>query len=68
MTSALYLPRIGDTLLRFDHIALVKEGGALRPMTADELENKLAVAKEVDISAETARSYGKISTSKARCE
>ena len=48
-----YLPRIGNTLLRFDHIALVKEDGALRPMTADELEKKLAVAKEAAIFAET---------------
>jgi len=31
----------------------VKEGGALRPMTADELEKKLAVAKEAAIFAET---------------
>ena len=48
-----FLPRIGNTLLRFDHISLVKEGGALRPMTADELEKKLAVAKEAAIFAET---------------
>ena len=48
-----FLPRIGNTLLRFDHIALMKEGGALRPMTADELEKKLAVAKEAAIFAET---------------
>ena len=47
------LPRIGNTLLRFDHIALMKEGGALRPMTADELEKKLAVAKEATIFVET---------------
>ena len=48
-----FLPRIGNTLVRFDHIALVKEGGTLRPMTADELEKKLAVAKEAAIFAET---------------
>ena len=48
-----FLPRIGDTLLRFDHIGMMKEGGALRPMTADELEKKLAVAKEAAIFAET---------------
>jgi len=29
------------------------EGGALRPMTADELEKKLAVAKEAATFAET---------------
>ena len=48
-----FLPRIGNTLLRFDHIALMEEGGALRPMTADELEKKLVVAKEAAIFAET---------------
>jgi CCR4-NOT transcription complex subunit 4 len=48
-----FLPRIGNTLLRFDHIALMKEGGTLRPMTVDELEKKLAVAKEAAIFAET---------------
>ena len=48
-----FLPRIGNTLLRFDHIAMMKEGGALRPMSADELEKKLAVAKEAAIFAET---------------
>lgn len=47
-----FLPRIGNTLLRFDHIALMKEGGALRPMTADELEKELAAAKEEFIFAE----------------
>jgi len=29
------------------------KGGALRPMTADELEKKLAVAKEAAVFAET---------------
>ena len=48
-----FLPRIGNTLLRFDRIGMIKEGGALRPMTADELEKKLAVAKEAAIFAET---------------
>ena len=48
-----FLPRIGDTLLRFEHIAMMEEGGALRPMTVDELEKKLAVAKEAATFAET---------------
>jgi CCR4-NOT transcription complex subunit 4 len=48
-----FLPRIGNTLLRFEHIAMMEEGGALRPMTADELEKKLAVAKEAATFAET---------------
>ena len=48
-----FLPRIGKTLVRFDHIGMMDEGGALRPMTADELEKKLAVAKEAAVFAET---------------
>jgi CCR4-NOT transcription complex subunit 4 len=64
-----FLPRIGNTLLRFDHIALVKEGGALRPMTADELEKKLAVAKEAAIFAETEiREAMEMFQHQARCE
>lgn len=64
-----FLPRIGNTLLRFDHIALMKEGGALRPMTADELEKKLAVAKEAAIFAETEiREAMEKSQYQARCE
>lgn len=48
-----FLPRIGNTLLRFDNIGMMKEGGVLRPMIADELEKKFAVAKEAAIFAET---------------
>lgn len=40
------LPRLGNTLNRFDQIGFVSENGDLRLMTADELEEKLAVAKE----------------------
>ncbi|KAI0781358.1 hypothetical protein BD413DRAFT_504780 [Trametes elegans] len=40
------LPRLGNTLNRFDQIGLVSEGGEQRLMTADELEKKLVVAKE----------------------
>ncbi|KII89245.1 hypothetical protein PLICRDRAFT_53708 [Plicaturopsis crispa FD-325 SS-3] len=42
-----FMPRIGNTLRRFDNIGLVDAGDAtLRPMTANELEDKLVVAKE----------------------
>ena len=45
------LPRLGNTLSRFDQIGYVSAGagagtGVVRAMTADELEKKLAVAKE----------------------
>ncbi|KAI0928008.1 hypothetical protein AcV7_009297 [Taiwanofungus camphoratus] len=46
------LPRVGNTLQRFDQIGMVNENGALRPMSADELEEKLAVAKEAAVFAE----------------
>ena len=48
-----FLPRIGNTLLRFEHIAMMEESGILRPMTADELEKELVVAKEAATFAET---------------
>ncbi|KAF5386828.1 hypothetical protein D9615_001626 [Tricholomella constricta] len=48
-----FLPRVGNTLRRFDSIGLVEENGAIRSMTADELEKKLAVAKEAAVFAET---------------
>ncbi|GLB35074.1 putative RNA recognition motif containing protein [Lyophyllum shimeji] len=47
------LPRVGNTLHRFDNIGLVEEDGAVRSMTADGLEKKLAVAKEAAVFAET---------------
>ncbi|RPD59174.1 hypothetical protein L227DRAFT_576392 [Lentinus tigrinus ALCF2SS1-6] len=40
------LPRLGNTLPRFDNIGLVKKDGEYRAMSADELEKKLVVAKE----------------------
>ena len=42
------LPRIGNTLSRFDQVGYVPEEGTggMRAMTADELEKKLVVAKE----------------------
>ncbi|KAF8969939.1 hypothetical protein BDZ97DRAFT_1653306 [Flammula alnicola] len=48
-----FLPRIGNTLRRFDNIGTVEQNGEMRSMTADELEKKLAVAKEAAIFAET---------------
>jgi CCR4-NOT transcription complex subunit 4 len=48
-----FMPRVGNTLKRFDSLGLVDEGGKLRPMKADELEKKFAVAKEAAVFAET---------------
>jgi CCR4-NOT transcription complex subunit 4 len=48
-----FLPRVGNTLRRFDSIGLVEEDGVTRSMTADELEKKLVVAKEAAVFAET---------------
>ncbi|KAF8163178.1 hypothetical protein B0H34DRAFT_856722 [Crassisporium funariophilum] len=47
-----FLPRIGNTLRRFDNIGIIEHRGISRPMTADELEKKLAVAKEAAVFAE----------------
>ncbi|KAG5650054.1 hypothetical protein H0H81_000943 [Sphagnurus paluster] len=48
-----FLPRVGNTLRRFDSIGLVEENGTIRSMSGDELEKKLAVAKEAAVFAET---------------
>jgi CCR4-NOT transcription complex subunit 4 len=48
-----FMPRVGNTLRRFDGIGMVEESGGIRPMTADELEKKLTVAKEAAVFAET---------------
>ncbi|KAL4261880.1 Transcriptional repressor general negative regulator of transcription subunit 4 [Pleurotus pulmonarius] len=47
------LPRSGNSLKRFDSIGLVHENGTSRPMTADELQEKLKVAEEAAIFADT---------------
>jgi CCR4-NOT transcription complex subunit 4 len=47
-----FLPRIGDTLRRFDHIGMLEQNGEMQMMSADELEKKLAVAKEAADFAE----------------
>ncbi|THH09989.1 hypothetical protein EW145_g1632 [Phellinidium pouzarii] len=48
-----FLPHLGNTLGRFEQSGLVEENGQKRPMTLDELEKKLVVAKEVAVFAET---------------
>lgn len=48
-----FLPHVGNTLSRFDHLGMVDEDGALRKMTIEELEKKLVVAKEAVVFAET---------------
>lgn len=48
-----FLPKVGNTLRRFDTIGLTEENGTTRAMTADELEKKLVVAKEAAMYAET---------------
>ncbi|KAJ3762591.1 hypothetical protein EV360DRAFT_35376 [Lentinula raphanica] len=48
-----FLPRVGNTVRRFESIGITDDGDGPRPMTADELEKKLAVAKEAAVFAET---------------
>jgi CCR4-NOT transcription complex subunit 4 len=46
------LPRVGNTLRRFDTINVIEEDGVVRSLTADELQQKLDVAKEAAVFAE----------------
>ena len=49
-----FAPRTGGTLQKFDALGTVQtKDGGLRPMTAEELEEKLVVAKEAAVFAET---------------
>lgn len=48
-----FMPRMGNTLRRFDTIGMMQGENGLRPMTADELETKLVVAKEAAMFAES---------------
>jgi len=48
-----FLPRIGNTLRRFDHIGMLDQTGEMWMMSADDLEKKLTVAQEAAIFAET---------------
>ncbi|KIK06582.1 hypothetical protein K443DRAFT_265402 [Laccaria amethystina LaAM-08-1] len=47
-----FLPRSSNALRRFDDIGVVEDAGIVRPMTAQELEKKLAVATEAAAFAE----------------
>jgi CCR4-NOT transcription complex subunit 4 len=51
--SSGFLPRIGNTRSRFEQLGYVNENGGMRPMTVEELEKKLLVAKEAAVFAET---------------
>jgi CCR4-NOT transcription complex subunit 4 len=46
------LPRVGNSLRRFDNLGLVEENGVVRSMNSRELEEKLAVAREAAVFAE----------------
>lgn len=49
-----FMPRIGNTVRKFDNLGIVEENDSTtRPMTVDELEKKLIVAKEAAVFAET---------------
>ncbi|THH21104.1 hypothetical protein EW146_g400 [Bondarzewia mesenterica] len=48
-----FAPRMGNTLQKFDLLGMVSEGAVFRKMMVDELEKKLAVAKEATVFAET---------------
>ncbi|KXN85494.1 General negative regulator of transcription subunit 4 [Leucoagaricus sp. SymC.cos] len=48
-----FLPRVTNTLRRFEQIGMVDEEGKLRPMSVQELEKKSIVSKEATIFAET---------------
>jgi CCR4-NOT transcription complex subunit 4 len=48
-----FMPRVGNTLQRFDNLGFVNDGSAMRAMSADELEKKLVVAREAAVFAET---------------
>ncbi|OCB89684.1 hypothetical protein A7U60_g3161 [Sanghuangporus baumii] len=47
-----FLPHVGNTLARFKNLGFVDEGSEKRPMTIEELEKKLIVAKEAAVFAE----------------
>ena len=48
-----FMPRTGNTLEKFSSLGVVREGDGVRLMTAEELEKKLAVAREAAVFAET---------------
>jgi CCR4-NOT transcription complex subunit 4 len=51
---ASFLPRVGDSLTRFDNLGHVEEGEELRPMTIAELEASLTQVRAEEIAAEAA--------------
>ena len=48
-----FMPRAGNSLEKFSSLGMVREGDGVRLMTAEELEKKLAVAREAAVFAET---------------
>lgn len=48
-----FMPRTGNTLEKFSNLGIVREGDGVRSMTVEELEKKLAVAREAAVFAET---------------
>lgn len=48
-----FMPRVGNTLNRFDALGLVNDGKEVRAMTAEELDERLVVAREAAVFAET---------------
>ena len=48
-----FMPKTGNTLEKFSNLGVVREGEGMRLMTVEELEKKLAVAREAAVFAET---------------
>lgn len=48
-----FMPRTGNSLEKFSSLGIVREGDGVRLMTVEELEKKLAVAREAAAFAET---------------
>lgn len=48
-----FMPRTGNTLEKFSNLGIVREGNGTRLMTVEELEKKVAVAREAAAFAET---------------
>lgn len=48
-----FMPRTGNTLEKFSNLGVVREGDGVRAMSVEELEKKLAVAREAAVFAET---------------
>lgn len=48
-----FMPRTGKSLEKFSNLGIVREGDGVRVMRVEELEKKLAVAREAAVFAET---------------